>query len=72
MITYMDVLKANAKINVEFEVGDVAALQGILLRHLSGQNDMDQKSYDVINTLCGRIDQAAIDQNQMVTKEINL
>lgn len=72
MTTYVDVLKANAKINVEFQLADVTALQGILLRHLAGKNNMDNTSYDVITELCTRIDEAAVAQHQTVSKPVNL
>lgn len=68
--TYVNVIKADAKINVPFTTNDVAALQAILLRHISGTINLDQATLDTIDTLCARIDDFACEQHQMETKEI--
>ena len=69
--TYVSVLKKGAVINVKFNTDDISRLHAILLRSLDNQNQLDTASYDTINELCGRIDDAARQQNQTVNREIN-
>jgi hypothetical protein len=69
--TYVSVLKKNAVINVNFTNEDITRLHAILLRHLDNQNQLDDKSYDTINGLCSKIEDAARKQNQTENKEVN-
>jgi len=69
--TYVSVLKKGAVINVKFNTDDITKLHAILLRSLDNQNQLDTASYDTINELCSRIDNAARQQNQTVNRELN-
>ena len=69
--TYVSVLKKGAIINVNFTTDDITKLHAILLRSLDNQNLLDTASYDTINELCGRIDDAAREQKQTVNRELN-
>lgn len=69
--TYVSVLKKGAVINVDFTSEDITKLHAILLRHLDNQNQLDNNSYDTINELCAKIEDAARKQNQTEDKEVN-
>lgn len=68
--TYVDVIKKDAVINVPFTTNDVSALQSILIKHLERKVSIDDKSWDVIEEICHRIDKCAKDQNLTESKSI--
>jgi hypothetical protein len=69
--TYVDVIKKNVVINVSFTLADVTALQTILLKHLEHKITLDDKSWNIIEDLCTKVDQCAKDQNLTESKEIS-
>jgi hypothetical protein len=70
-ITYLNVLKKDAIVNVTFNTSDISELHSILLRHLDDQCKLDDKSWSAIEALCGKIDRCAQNQNQTESKEVN-
>jgi RNA:NAD 2'-phosphotransferase (TPT1/KptA family) len=69
--TYVTVLKKNAIIQVPFTTDDISQLHSILLRHLDDQCKLDDRSWATIESLCGKIDRYAENQNQTESKEVN-
>jgi hypothetical protein len=68
--TYVNVIRKDAQIKVPFTCKDVAAYQAILLRHITGEARLDEKSFQVIEDLCSRIDFHAEEQNLTEPKAI--
>jgi len=69
--TYVSVLKKDAIIQVPFTTNDISQLHSILLRHLDDQCKLDDTSWSIIESLCGKIDRFAATQNQTESKELN-
>ena len=68
--TYVNVIRKDAVIQVPFSCQDVAAYQVILLKHLNGEVRLDDKSWQIIEDLCSRIDFHAEEQNLTEPKPI--
>lgn len=68
--TLMTVLKKDAQVCVSFTPGDVSALQSILMRHLTKEIKLDDRSWETIEQLCTRIDDCAATQDQIENKEV--
>lgn len=68
--TFVNVFKTDAQVNVSLSTSDIHAIQAILLRHLNGVTELDEKSWNTIQDLCEKIEQSAIMQDQMERKEV--
>jgi hypothetical protein len=68
--TYVTVLKQNAEIKVPFCPSDIFNLQTILLKHLDKKIHLDQESWEIIESICERVDLCAKEQNQTVEQEV--
>jgi hypothetical protein len=69
--TYVNVIKKDAVINVPFTTNDIVKLQAILLKHLDKKVSIDDESWNTLEELCDRIDQNAINQDKMESKEVS-
>jgi len=69
--TYVNVIKKDAVINVPFTTDDIARLQAILLKHLDKKLSIDDESWNTIEELCERIDQNAVNQDKIESKEVS-
>lgn len=68
--TYLSSLKKDAVIQVPIGTEDIAKLHSILLKHLDSQISLDNTSWEIIETLCRKIDACAEEQNLTELKEI--
>lgn len=68
--TFVNVFKTDAQVDVSLSTSDIHAIQSILLRHLNGVIELDEKSWNTIQDLCEKIEQSAIMQDQMERKEV--
>lgn len=68
--TYMNSLKKNAIVQVPITTDDIAKLHTILLKHLDNQISLDDRSWEIIQKLCSKIDTCAEEQNLTELKEI--
>lgn len=69
--TYLNMLKDDAIIKVEFKPSDIVKLQAIIFKHMSKSITIDDDSWNTILDLCQRIDDEASRQKQTVSKEVN-
>lgn len=69
--TYMSSLKKDAVVQVPMSTEDIAKLHTILLKHLDNQISLDDKSWEIIEALCSKIDKCADKQNLTELKEVN-
>jgi hypothetical protein len=68
--TYVNVIRKDAVISVPFTCKDVSAYQTVLLKHISGDIQLDDQSWQIIEELCTRIDNQAEEQNLTESKSI--
>jgi len=69
--TYVTSLRKDAVIQVPITSDDIAKLHSVLLKHLDSQINLDNKSWDVIERLCNKIDRCAEEQNLTESREVN-
>ena len=69
---YVNTIKKDAVIQVPVTTDEISQFHTILLKHLDNQVKLDDKSWQIIEEFCSKIDCYAAQQNQTESKELEL